>query len=172
VNAAEKAGMDELWRKLTFGEPSVEERLTVLGHEVAVPAASLGSARFGFADLFEKPLGAQDYLALARRYHTIFVDGIPIFSRERRNQAQRFIAFIDTLYDHHTGLVLSAEAEPDALYQAGAEAEMFQRTASRLVEMRSPEYLSKSLAVNGAALRSPERPLMDQTGESAKSHGS
>jgi cell division protein ZapE len=172
VNAAAKAGMDELWQKLTFGEPSVEERLTVLGHEVAVPAASLGSARFGFADLFEKPLGAQDYLALARRYHTIFVDGIPIFSRERRNQAQRFIAFIDTLYDHHTGLVLSAEAEPDALYQAGAEAEMFQRTASRLVEMRSPEYLSKSLAVNGAALRSPERPLMDQTGESAKSHGS
>ncbi len=156
ADAAAKAGMDEMWRKLTFGEASVEESLTVLGREVIAPAVSVGAARFGFADLFEKPLGAQDYLALARRYHTIFVDGIPIFNRERRNQAQRFITFIDTLYDHHTGLVISAEVEPDALYQAEGEAEFFQRTASRLVEMRSPEYLSQSFVVNGASQKPPE----------------
>ncbi len=165
VNAAAKVGMDEMWRKLTFGEASVEESLTVLGREVRVPAVSLGSARFGFADLFDKPLGPQDYLALARRYHTIFVDGIPIFTRERRNQSQRFITFIDTLYDHHTGLVISAEAEPDALYQAEGEAEFFfQRTASRLVEMRSPEYLSQSFMVNGASQKPPELPPIAKTG--------
>ena len=111
----------------------------MLGRDFAVPSASFGVARFTFADLFEKPLGAQDYLALARHYHTIFVDGIPVMGPERRNEARRFITFIDTLYDHHIGLVASAEAEPGELYKAGDGAEHFERTVSRLIEMRSPD---------------------------------
>lgn len=149
VDARATASMDDLWNRLTFGEPCESETLQVLGHDLPVPCACLGVARFAFSDLFEKPFGAQDYQALVRSYHTIFVDGIPVMGREYRNIAQRFVTFIDTLYDHHTGLVASAEAEPDALYKVGDGAEHFERTASRLIEMRSPEYLSQTLRVNG-----------------------
>jgi cell division protein ZapE len=149
ADAAARATMDGLWRKLTFGEPAEPETLRVLGRELHVPCASFGVARFSFADLFEKPLGAQDYQALTRHYHTIFVDGIPIMERERRDEARRFITFIDTLYDHHTGLVVSAAAGPDELYRAGDGVEHFERTVSRLIEMRSQEYLAQSIAVNG-----------------------
>ena len=149
LGEAADAAMRELWRKLTFGEPCSHEVLTVAARQVDVPCTSLGAARFAFANLFAKPLGAQDYLALARRYHTIFVDGIPIMNSDRRNEARRFITFIDTLYDRRTGLVASAEAEPGGLYTAGDGADHFQRTASRLIEMRSPEYLSAAIAANG-----------------------
>ena len=149
ADAAAKAAMDRLWRKLTFGEPARPESLTVLGHKLPVPAASYGAARFSFADLFLQPFGAQDYSALARNFHTVFVDGIPVLQRDQRDAARRFITFIDTLYDHRTGLVASADAEPDALYRLGDGAEHFERTASRLIEMRSAEYLSKTLAANG-----------------------
>ena len=138
------AAMDDLWRRLTFGEPCREEALTVLGRELPVPHASFGAARFTFADLCEKPLGAADYLALARHYHTIFLDGIPVMGREQRNEARRFITFIDTIYDHRTGFIASAEAEPDALYRAGDGAGYFERTASRLTEMRQLQYLAQA----------------------------
>ncbi len=145
LDAAAKAAMDELWGRLTCGEPCKAETLIVLGHELPVPQASFGAARFTFPDLFERPFGAPDYLALARHYHTIFVDGIPVLGREQRNEARRFITFIDTLYDHHTGFAASAEAGPAELYRAGDGAEHFERTASRLIEMRSPEYLSQTI---------------------------
>lgn len=151
VGAAAKAAMDEVWRRLTFGEPAQRDSITVLAREIIVPCASLGAARFAFADLFENALGAQDYLALARNYHTIFVDGIPILGRERRNEARRFITFIDALYDYQVGFVASAEAEPAELYKAGDGADHFERTASRLIEMRSPQYLSQSLTGGGAS---------------------
>ena len=141
---AAKASMDELWRKLTFGEPCASETILVLGHKLYVPCACLGAARFSFTDLFEKPLGTQDYLALARHYHTIFVDGIPKMGRIDQNPARRFLTFIDTLYDHRTGFVASAEVEPGELYQAGDDAQYFERTVSRIMEMRSPEYLAQS----------------------------
>jgi cell division protein ZapE len=140
LGPAATAAMDNLWRKLTFGEPCRQEALIVLGRELWVPQASFGAARFPFAELCEKPLGAGDYLALARHYHTIFVDNIPVMDRDNRNEARRFITFIDTIYDQRTGFVASAQAEPDELYRAGDGAEHFERTASRLQEMRQPKY--------------------------------
>lgn len=150
LGQAADASMDDLWSRLTFGEPCRREVLNVLGHELPVPRASFGAARFAFADLFEKPLGAADYIALARHYHTIFIDGIPIMGREHRNEARRFITFIDTLYDHHTGLVASAQTGPGALYRLGEGSEHFERTASRLIEMRTSEYLAQALQGSGA----------------------
>jgi cell division protein ZapE len=144
LGPAAAAAMDDLWRRLTFGEPCREEVLAVLGRELPVPRASFGAARFAFADLCEKPLGAADYLALARHYHTIFLDGIPVMGPEQRNEARRFITFIDTIYDHRTGFIASAEAEPDALYRAGDGAGYFERTASRLTEMRQLRYLAQA----------------------------
>jgi cell division protein ZapE len=162
LDAASHAAMDSLWKKLTFGEPCRREILTVLGHELPVPRASFGAARFAFADLFEKPFGAADYLALARHYHMIFVDGVPIMGREHRNAARRFITFIDTLYDHGTGLITSAEAEPDALHPTGDGAEHFERTASRLIEMRSANYLTRALGENRRQREAVPRAEPDQ----------
>lgn len=145
LNDAAKEAMDATWAKLTHHEPCHAETLTVLGHTVHISCAAMGAARFSWNDLFQKPLGAQDYKALTRRFHTIFVDDMPVLDSARRNEARRFITFIDTLYDHRTGLVASAEAEPDQLYKAGDGADHFARTASRLIEMRSEAYLSKSV---------------------------
>jgi len=142
LDSASSASMDRLWLKLT-GKPRGDvETLTVKGRALTVPQAAMGVARFDFADLCEQPLGASDYLALARAYHMIFVDGVPVMTPDRRNHARRFISFIDTLYDRRTGVVMSAEAEPDALYPSGDGADHFERTASRLMEMRSDSYMA------------------------------
>jgi cell division protein ZapE len=149
------ARMDELWRKLTLCEPCGGETLHVLGRDLHVPHAGMGAARFKFEDLFEHPLGSQDYMALARHYHILFVDGIPVMDRNRRDAARRFITFIDTIYDHGTGLIASAEAEPQFLYREGDGAEHFERTASRLIEMRSQDYLAKAIRNNKHATVTP-----------------
>ena len=114
------------------------------GRTIRVPRATMGVARFSFHDLCEQPLAAADYLKLAHEFHTIVLDHIVMMDYDRRNEAKRFIALIDTLYDNAVKLVASAEAEPDALYRAsdGFEAQEFKRTASRLIEMRSEAYLA------------------------------
>ena len=109
-----------------------------------VPKATLGAARFSFHDLCEQPLGAADYLRIAREFHTLVLDHVPVMRFETRNAAKRFIALIDTLYDNAVKLIASAEAQPHELYRAeeGYEASEFERTASRLIEMGSQSYLS------------------------------
>jgi cell division protein ZapE len=123
------------------------------GRAIAVPQAEKGVARFSFAELCEQPLGAADYLKIARAFHTIILDDIPLIADEERNAARRFISLIDTLYDNHVKLIASAGGEPDALYRAadGEEAFAFRRTVSRLIEMRSDEWLA--LAHGTAAAR-------------------
>ena len=94
-------------------------------------------------ELCEKPLGARDYLAIAARFDTLFLDHIPVMGQDRRNEAKRFILLVDTLYDNRVRLVASAEAAPEALYRGttGVEVFEFARTASRLTEMQSREWL-------------------------------
>ena len=89
------------------------------------------------------PLVARDYLAVAGKYDTIFIDRIPVLVDGKRNEAKRLILLVDTLYDHGIRLVASAEAAPGALYagRTGAEAFEFERTASRLIEMQGKEWL-------------------------------
>jgi cell division protein ZapE len=105
----------------------------------------MGVARLSFHDLCEAPLAAADYLRIAREYHTIILDHVPVMTYDNRNAAKRFIILIDTLYDMNVKLIASAAAEPDGLYQAdeGFEAQEFKRTASRLIEMRSHAYLGR-----------------------------
>jgi cell division protein ZapE len=137
-----KEQMDQLWAELTGKSPGAPVTLEVKGRKLAVPKAALGVARFSFEELCAQPLGTIDFLAIAHAFHTVFIDGIPDFSNVRRDVLRRFINLIDTLYDNRIGLVASAAAEPDAL---GSEREMkflFERTASRLTEMRSESYLA------------------------------
>jgi len=122
------------------GKPTI---VRVKGREVTVPEAAAGVARFAFADLCAQPLGASDYMAVARSFHTVILADIPVMSAETRNEAKRFITLVDTLYDAHVKLVASAAAEPRGLYVAteGREAFEFDRTVSRLIEMQSTAYL-------------------------------
>jgi cell division protein ZapE len=116
--------------------------LEVQGRAVRVPHAARGIARASFAELCDQPLGAADYLALARAYHTLVLDRVPRLGPDQRNAARRFITLIDVLYDHKVKLLCSAEAAPEALYTEGDGAFEFARTASRLAEMRSADYLA------------------------------
>jgi cell division protein ZapE len=142
-DAQADAAMDRAWRRLTGGDHGAALEIANKGRIIAVPRAAKGVARFAFADLCERPLGALDYLKLAHEFHTLLIDHIPVMDFARRNEAKRFIILIDTLYDEAVKLVASAAAEPDELYVAdnGAEALEFKRTASRLFEMRSDSYL-------------------------------
>lgn len=135
--------MDEAWEAMTRRAEAGPAEIAVKGRQVTVPLSTPKAARFGFADLCAKPLAARDYLAIAARYPTIFIDHVPVLEEGRRNEAKRFIMLIDTLYDQQTRLVISAEAQPDQLYagKVGTEAFEFARTASRLNEMQGREWL-------------------------------
>lgn len=138
---ADKA-MDAAWENMICGATEKSETIAVKGRRLNIPRTARDAARFDFADLCEAALGAEDYLALTRRYGAIFLDHIPIMGAEDRNEAKRFSTLIDTLYDAKIKLVCSADDEPDALYQIGGGAFEFERTASRLMEMRTADYLA------------------------------
>jgi cell division protein ZapE len=138
------AALTTAFRALTGTERGSPMTLDVLGRELRLPEAHGHVARCAFADLCGAPLGPADFLAIARQFHTLIIDAIPVLDPKRRDEARRFITLVDTLYDRHVKLVASAEAEPAALFPGaeGRDAFEFKRTASRLVEMRSTAYLA------------------------------
>jgi len=144
ADANAKAALDKTWTKLTAGAHGGQRDILVKGHTLHVPLSAHGVARFSFADLCEKPLGASDYLRIAHDYHTVIIDRIPAMRYEHRNFAKRFINLIDTFYDNAVKLMASADADPLSLYTAseGFEANEFKRTSSRLIEMGSESYLA------------------------------
>jgi cell division protein ZapE len=118
------------------------------GRTLHVPKSLKGVAVFSFKRLCGEARGAADYLAIAQRFHTVIIVGIPVMSRSMRNEAARFVTLIDALYEHRVKLLAAADAEPARLYPEGDGAFAFQRTARRLEEMRSAEYLAEG---HGAA---------------------
>lgn len=119
------------------------EDLAVQGRTLRVPKSLKGVGVFSFKKLCGEARGSADYLAIARRFHTVILVGIPTLGPENRNEAARFVSLIDALYEHKVKLLAAADAEPDALYPAGDGRFEFQRTVSRLEEMRSEEYLAE-----------------------------
>jgi cell division protein ZapE len=113
------------------------------GRTLHVPKSLKGVAVFSFKRLCGEPRGAADYLAVAHRYHTVIVVGIPKLGPEQRNEAARLVTLIDALYENKVKLLAAADAPPDRLYTAGTGAFEFERTASRLMEMQSAEYLAE-----------------------------
>lgn len=143
---ANSAAVDEARNMLVEGRP-----IETLRH-------AGGLAWFSFKALCEGPRSADDYIALARQLHTVFLSDIPLFDGFNDDAARRFIALIDELYDQRVKLVATAAAEPIALYRGERLAKDFERTASRLIEMRSDEYLSREHAPPAAAAVTPETP--------------
>lgn len=129
----------------------VEDRAKVPTEELAVhgsrtmhvPKSLKGVAVFSFKRLCAGARGASDYLAIARHFHTVILVGIPVLGPENRNEAARFVTLIDALYEYKVKLLAAADAQPDQLYPIGDGAFEFERTASRLLEMQSDDYLAK-----------------------------
>ncbi len=142
AGARAEQALDAAFAELAGDAPVRQPHLLVMGRTVEVPIAAGGVARFDFSTLCATALGAGDYLALATHFHSLVLDGIPRLSPANFDEARRFIVLIDTLYDHRVKLVASADARPDQLYERGEGAKMFERTASRLAEMQSQEYLA------------------------------
>lgn len=139
LGLAATAALDAAWESLARG-PGQPLPLAVHGRTVTLPEYRNGVARAAFAELCGKPLGPADYLAIADAIDVLLLDGIPVLSRARNNEAKRFVTLIDALYEARVRLICSAAAEPDALYAEGEGAFEFARTASRLHEMRSADW--------------------------------
>ena len=127
------------------------EDLVVQGRTLHVRKALKGVAVFSFRRLCGEARGAADYLAVARRFHTVILVGIPVLGPENRNEAARFVALVDALYEHKVKLLAAADAQPDALYPNGDGRFEFERTVSRLEEMRSEDYLGAGHGGAGAS---------------------
>lgn len=153
---AASAALSEAFFRLT--DHTVEDRasvpsetLQVQGRAVLVPKALKGVAVFSFKRLCAAALGPADYLAIARRYHTVIIVGIPRMGPHNRNEARRFVTLIDALYEWKVKLLCSAEARPQQLYPEGDGAFEFERTVSRLMEMQSLAYLAQGHGAPAAA---------------------
>ena len=141
LGAETTASLENDFAELTEGAAAEPDELEVKGRTIAVSRAARGVAWFSFEELCEQARGAGDYIAVAERYHTIVLDGVPKLPEARRNEAKRFMLLIDELYEHKSNLVMGAEVPPAELYTEGRHAFEFERTVSRLMEMQSEEYL-------------------------------
>ncbi|MEM1266071.1 MAG: cell division protein ZapE [Pseudomonadota bacterium] len=141
LGADATAGLDTAWEALAGG-PGASLRLARPGREIVLSQHLNGVTRESFDGLCAAPLGPGDYLAIAEASRVLIVDDIPRLSRARANEAKRFVTLIDTLYEARVNLICSAAAEPEALYVEGAGAFEFERTASRLREMQSADWVA------------------------------
>ena len=136
------AWLERRWRELGGGEAHRDGGIELEGRRIAVRARCPGMAWFDFHALCEGPRGASDYIEIAREFHTLLLGGIPVFDGRRDDAARRFVTLVDELYDRAVNLVCTAAAEPPALYEGERLVVAFERTASRLIEMRSAEHLA------------------------------
>ena len=130
------------WAELTADAPLEQGPLRIDGRDIPVRALAEGYAWFDFGALCEGPRAASDYIEIATEYHTVLIAGVPLFDGRNDDAARRFVTAIDEFYDRHVNLVCTAADKPPALYRGGRLAAAFERTASRLVEMQSADYLA------------------------------
>lgn len=147
LNDTTRAEMDDAWARITGNAKMRPTVLTAQGRDLTISRTGSGAARDSFDNLCNRALGAADYLAIATTFHTLMLDDVPKMDRESRNMAKRFVSLIDALYETRTKLILSADAQPDDLYPTGDGAFEFERTVSRLIEMRSESYLAEARTV-------------------------
>ena len=145
--------LDAHFERLSGVRRGSAQTLSSGSRQIVISEAANGVARFSFDELCARPLGAGDYLKIARAYHTVIVSDVPVMSPGIRNEAKRFINLIDTFYDRKVRLVISAAAPPEKLWHGsdGHEAFEFRRTSSRLIEMQSDGYLGTGREGEAAA---------------------
>ena len=119
-----------------------DRQLDVYGREIRARCCAKGIAWFDFADLCDGPRSQSDYIEIARWYPTVIVSDVPVFDEKTEDQARRFIALVDEFYDRRVKLIVSAEADANALYGGKQLAFEFDRTTSRLIEMQSNAFLA------------------------------
>ena len=142
LDAGSEAWLSERWHAVGGDNAHVDAGIVVDGRRIPVRARCKGLCWFDFAALCEGPRGNADYIEVAREFHTVLVGGIPRMDANRDDAARRFVHLIDELYDRHVNLICTADGPPTALYAGERLAAAFERTASRLVEMQSAEYLA------------------------------
>ncbi len=139
LNAQTHEKVDRFFIQLSGGEPETLEIVRVKGRDIAVRTAG-GVARFTFSQLCERPHGAEDYLMIAQRFHTVFLENIPRMGYDRNNEAKRLMTLVDILYDARRRAVFTAETSPEKIYHDTKYEYEFERTISRLKEMQSSSY--------------------------------
>lgn len=139
LGTAAEASVDKVWDDLV-GQPGEPLAIHHKGREILLPRFWGGVARATFADLCAQPLGPGDYLQIAETARVLILTDIPELSASAQNEAKRFVTLIDALYEARVKLIVSAAAEPEALYPKGKGAFEFERTASRLREMMSADW--------------------------------
>lgn len=136
------AELEKAFAELTDGARGEPVELETQGRKVHVPRAAESVAFARFEDFCAKAMGAADYLAIARNFRTVILDGIPFLTPENRNEARRFVHLIDAMYEARCKLICAADALPTDLHPAGDTAFEFERTTSRLIEMQSDDYIA------------------------------
>jgi cell division protein ZapE len=137
-----QAQMQIRFAALAGGNPTGPRMLSIEERNIAALATGAGMAWFEFSELCGGPRSQNDYIELARSYHTIFIANIPVFTTEDEDAARRFVMLIDEFYDRGVKIVVSAASAPPALYRGERLHAEFQRAASRLVEMQTQHYLA------------------------------
>ncbi len=142
LDAQSDTWLEERWRGLGGDAAHRDAGIEIDGRRIPVRARGQGLCWFDFAALCEGPRGNADYIEIAREFHTVLLGGIPRLDAQRDDAARRFVHLVDELYDRQVNLVCTADAPPHALYLGERLAAAFERTASRLVEMQSSDYLA------------------------------
>ncbi len=125
----------------TGEKQAVQGNIAVMGRKLPFKLYGSDIGRFTFSDLCEKPVGAADYLAIAKQLKMLILTDIPKLAAEKRNEAKRFVTLIDALYEHKVKLIATAEVPAEKIYDSGDGSFEFKRTVSRLNEMQSESWL-------------------------------
>ncbi|MFT8717966.1 cell division protein ZapE [Acetobacter sp.] len=148
-----KTRLDKIVARYGEGHPGGKVTLEFSGRTLPVDHAQGPVARFDFTSLCGRPLGPNDFLAIAHKFPVVVIDDIPALGPDDANVARRFITLVDALYDNGNLLFVSADATPDHLFPAGEGSDAFARTASRLMEMSSESWLARAHAPGGVLSR-------------------
>jgi cell division protein ZapE len=141
IDAASTAALRKHFERLSARSSDESAIITIERRQIQSLRRASGVIWFDFATLCGGPRSQNDYLEIARRFHTVMLSGIPVMSAAMSSEARRFTWLIDVLYDQKVKFIASAAAAPELLYVSGTLANEFSRTVSRLIEMQSSEYL-------------------------------
>ncbi len=143
LNAENQQVLADHYVRLSADLASEDPPLIINDRPIPARALCEGIGWFDFAALCEGPRSAADYIEIARHFHTILLDNVPRLDDNSQDPVRRFVHLIDELYDRNVNLIIHADAAPTQLYQGVKLRIEFERTASRLIEMRSREYLAR-----------------------------